>query len=265
MLIDAHVHIDEYNKNLNTALDQIRSNQIVTLAVSMDIDSYRRTRLISDSCDYIIPSFGIHPWKASQFQDRLDTLDDLVKEAPMIGEIGLDHRFTDDPAVFPYQNVVFEYFLDKARNHKKIVNLHTSGAELEVVEKLEEYHITQSIVHWYNGPLELIDRYLSTGSYFTIGVELLFSPKRFQTILDAIPNDRLLTETDNPVGYQWLCGEIGMPEILYEVIAQTARYKKLDEVELNMQVTKNIITLINDYPDLFERVRHLDSTKKKLL
>ncbi len=264
MLLDAHVHIDEYKKDLNTALDQIRSHQIVTLAVSMDIDSYMTARVVADSCDYVIPSFGIHPWKALAFHDRLDTLGALVKDTPMIGEIGLDHRFVDDPSFFPYQNMVFEYFLDAAMHHRKIVNLHTSGAEHEVVEKLEEYHITQSIVHWYNGPLELIDRYLSSGSYFTIGVELLFSPRRFQTILDAIPNDRLLTETDNPGGYKWLSGDIGMPEILNEVISQIARYKKMDKVELNSMVTKNMKTMIGNHPDLVEKMRYLDLTAKKL-
>ena len=263
MLVDTHVHVDEYKKNLDAALNQIRSNHILTLAVSMDTDSYETTRAVADSCDYIIPSFGIHPWKAPEFHDRLHTLDTLVREAPMIGEIGLDHRFVDDASVFPYQNKVFDYFLDAARHQKKIVNLHTSGAEQEVVEKLEEYDITQSIVHWYNGPLKLIDRYLSTGSYFTIGVELLFSPRRFQTILDAIPNDRLLTETDNPGGYKWLCGDIGMPEILKQVITQIAGYKEMSKVELNLLVVKNFKTIIGNHPDLVEKMRYMDATAKK--
>ena len=263
MLLDAHAHIDEYRNNLKTALDQIRDNQIITLAVSMDVDSYRRTQFIADSCDYIIPSFGIHPWKAPEFHDKLDTLVDLVTETPMIGEIGLDHRFVDDPSLFPYQEKVLDYFLEAASRNGKIVNLHTSDAEHDVVAKLEEFHISKSIVHWYNGPLELIDRYLSTGSYFTIGVELLFSPDRFQAILDAIPNDRLVIETDNPGGYKWLCGDIGMPDILNEVLTQTARYKKLDEPELNLIITKNIKTIIANHPDLVERMRYLDLTAKK--
>ena len=249
MLLDAHAHIDEYGENLDAALDQIRTNQIFTLAVSMNPDSYRRTCDIANSCDFIIPSFGIHPWRASKFYDKLDQFTSVAEQSPMIGEIGLDHRFVDDLSSFPHQNKVFDYFLDVASKHEKIINLHTSGAEREVVEKLEKFRIPRSIVHWYNGPLELIDRYLSAGAWFTIGVELLFS-NGISTILDAIPNDRLLTETDNPGGYKWLCGEAGQPDLIKKVISKIAQHKGMGEAELNALISSNFRTLIEYDPDI---------------
>jgi len=45
--------------------------------------------------DYIIPSFGIHPWEADRFSDDLSKIDQYIEESPMIGEVGLDYHFVE--------------------------------------------------------------------------------------------------------------------------------------------------------------------------
>jgi Tat protein secretion system quality control protein TatD with DNase activity len=52
----------------------------------------------------------------------------------MIGEIGLDHHFIDDRSQYDAQLKVFEFFLSVAKEQKKIVNLHTKGAEREIID-----------------------------------------------------------------------------------------------------------------------------------
>src|SRR6056300_324771 len=61
---DAHVHLDKYGDKLPTALEQIRSLSIHTLAVSMDIPSFQETRRISEAEPLVVPAFGVHPWEA---------------------------------------------------------------------------------------------------------------------------------------------------------------------------------------------------------
>ncbi|MBW2366515.1 MAG: TatD family hydrolase [Deltaproteobacteria bacterium] len=244
MLIDAHSHIDKYVEELDLALEEIRSNKIFTLAVSMDVASYERTKVIAQESEFVVPTFGIHPWEAPNFSDELGFLDSQIDETPIIGEIGLDFHFIKDSTLYPKQRSVFQYFLEAAAKQGKIVNLHTKGAEKEVVEKLEEFRIPRSIVHWYSGPITLIERYLAAGTYFTVGVELLFSDN-IRSILEAIPNDRLLTETDNPGGYRWLTQKVGMPSVMHNIIGEIARCRGMTESDVKSLVAKNSETLMS--------------------
>lgn len=44
-----------------------------------------------------------------------------------------------------------------------------------MLDVLEKYNHRKFVVHWYAGSLELMERYLALGGYFSIGVEIMFS------------------------------------------------------------------------------------------
>jgi TatD DNase family protein len=221
MLIDAHSHLDKYGEDLPAALAEIERQRILTWAVSMDLPSYRRNLEIAARCDLVLPTFGVHPRRAPEYADRLSELDPWIARSPALGEIGLDFHWVEDPAEYPAQRKVLVYFLVAAREQKKLVNLHTKGAEKEILDLLERYDIPRPIVHWYSGPLDVLGALVDYGAYFTFGVELLGS-ERIREIARAVPLDRTLTETDNPGGLKWLTGEAGMPSIVQKVVEQIA-------------------------------------------
>jgi TatD DNase family protein len=194
------------------------------------------------------PTFGIHPWKALDWADRMDEIDPLIAESPMLGEIGLDHRFVEDAAQYPAQRRVFGHFLAAARAQRKIVNLHTGGAEAEGLDLLRASAIERTIVHWYAGPLDVLDGFIRLGAYFTIGVEVLTS-RLIQEIAGRIPASRLLTETDNPGGLEWLTGATGMPGILAEVVAAVAGLRGTTPVAIRGAVAENLARLLRAGPN----------------
>lgn len=238
MLTDAHVHINEYGEKLPKALEQIREHSICTLAVSMDIPTFHETLRIAGLEPLVIPSFGIHPWNAWKYEERLDELPDLLELAPAIGEIGLDHRFEKDPSRFPPQYPVFDFFLEAAERTGKLVNLHTSGAESQILGFLKQRKLPALIVHWYSGPLHYVQDYLELGAYFTIGADIKKSEKSRKLARD-LPEDRLLTETDNPGGWEWLHGETGLPILIDSVEAELARVRGVPRNKLSANVSKN--------------------------
>ncbi len=238
MLVDAHVHMDRYGDRLSEAIRQMEHHQMLTVAVSMDIPSYLRTVEISANCDYLIPSFGVHPWKAERYADRLGELDSYLKDTPLIGEAGLDFFWVTDTKKHAAQRIVFEYQCHWAQRLSKPMNLHTKGAEREVVDTLRRFRIRKSIIHWYSGPLNLIEPYLSLGCYFTIGVEVLISDS-IEEIAKEIPIDRLLLETDNPDGYKWLTKQEGMPALLIKVLEKVAFLRRMDKLELENHLARN--------------------------
>lgn len=243
-MIDAHAHMDKYGSTLPRALAQIREQSILTVAVSMDLDSFRETLRISETEPLLLPSFGIHPWEAPRFSQDLARLDAFLELSPLLGEIGLDHFFVRDAEQYPAQDAVFTYFLDAAEKQGKIVNIHSKGAEKAVLGRLEARSLPGIILHWYSGPLEEVEGFLNLGAYFTVGVEVLRS-SHIRELARAIPLERILTETDNPGGWEWMEGEKGYPELLNQVERTVAEIRGIDRDRLSAQVAKNMAGLLS--------------------
>ncbi len=242
MIVDAHAHVDRYGDRLEEALRQMQERRILTVGVSMDSESYRATKKAAARSRLLVATFGVHPWQAPQYSHRLSELDAFLQETPLIGEAGLDYHWVTDRASFPAQRAVFEYQCGWAARLGKPMNLHTKGAEEDVLRCLRGYAVPASIVHWYSGPANLVESYLAEGSYFTIGVEVLLS-QPIQEIARAVPLERLLLETDNPGGYEWLTGQVGMPELIAKVQSRVAAIKGLDEPELEERLWQNWLSL----------------------
>jgi len=258
--IDAHAHIDRYElldeRVLDSALAEISRNKIFTISNSMEATSYQRNLEISAICEWLVPIFGIHPWNAMMYADRLDDVVESIQRSPMIGEIGMDHYFIGDAAAYPAQRKVLEYFLAAAENQNKIVNLHTKGAEKEFVDLLNHYELPGVIVHWYSGPLDVFNELVEMGVYFTVGVEVLHS-EHIRTIAHLIPERQLLTETDNPGGPKTFTGSPGMPVLIHDIVQGIAEVRGTSSVEIMRLVQSNFETLINDnqeITDLYNKV-----------
>ena len=238
MLVDAHAHPDRYGAQLAEAIEQIQRHRILTIAVAMDPPSYRVGQALARRCPYIRPVFGVHPWEAPRYADDLVLLDEHLAETPMIGEAGLDFRFVEDADAHDCQRRVFDHQCEWAARLDKPMNLHSAGAEREVLETLRWHDLTGCIIHWYSGPAALIDDYLALGCLFTIGVEVIVS-KRVQQIARLIPLDRLLLETDNPGAWDWLEGSPGMPVLLLDVLEKVAGLRGVDVEELERRLEEN--------------------------
>lgn len=247
MLIDAHAHLDRYGKALEPALNEIRARRIFTISTAMDPPSFERALDIARLCDLVLPTFGVHPKNAPEYAGRLRELGCLIDQSPAIGEIGLDFHWVKDAAQYPFQRKVLEYFLAAAREQNKTVNLHTKGAEREILELLERYDIRRAIIHWYSGPLDIFRAMVDHGTFFTVGVEVIYS-ERIQTIAREIPDALLLTETDNPGGLEWLTGEPGMPRVIENVIDALARLRSTAPAAMARTVQENFLRLTESDP-----------------
>jgi TatD DNase family protein len=253
MYIDAHSHIDRYDlvdeRALASALDEIRQHRILTISNSMDLPSYQRNLEIGERCRWVVPIFGVHPWRAPEYADRLDGLAEAIEHSPMIGEIGLDHHFVEDPSAYPAQRKVLEFFLEAAREQDKIVTLHTKGAEGEILALLDQVDLRRVIVHWYSGPLDVFRELVARGVYMTVGIEVLYS-EQIRTIAQEIPLGQLLTETDNPGGPSGFLGEPGRPVLIQEVVRGVAAARGTTAEAILRAVQANWRALIGEDPRL---------------
>ncbi len=247
MLVDAHTHLDQYREDLDTVLEEISQHKIFTISNSVGLRSYERNLEIADRSDLVLPTFGIHPWNAHEYVDRLEDLQESINQSPMIGEIGLDYHWARDASQYPAQRKVFEFFLAAAGEQGKVVNVHTKGAEKEVLQLLRHYNIQRAIIHWYSGPADVFRDMVDYGLYFTVGVEIATS-QQIQAIAQDLPSEQLLTETDNPGGQQWLTGTIGMPHHIKDVVDKLAELRKTTTQNMAETVQNNFTRLTHDDP-----------------
>jgi len=261
MLIDAHAHLDKYGDLLDDALRQIEEEQIFPIATAMDLSSYLPILQIAEMSDLVLPIFGIHPRRAPEYADHLSELNPIIEQSRAIGEIGLDFHWVEDSSQYPAQIKVLEYFLAAAREQKKFVNLHTKGAEEEILKLLERYDIKRAIVHWYSGPLDILRALVQFGAYFTIGVEVLYS-ETIQAIAKELPENLLLTETDNPGGLKWLKGVVGMPNQIEKVVDAIGKLRGVSSESLALTVHENFLRLIEPDPWLREVYAMLALSKR---
>jgi TatD DNase family protein len=249
MLIDAHVHLDKYGDLLDEALRQIETERIFTVATAMDVPSYLEMQKIGELSELVLPTFGIHPRRAAEYADRLPEISRYIEMSPAIGEIGLDFHWVKDTSTYSAQRKVLEYFIAAAAEQNKFVNLHTKAGEKEILDLLEKHDIRRAIIHWYSGPLDILQAMIDFGCYFTIGVEVQYSD-HIKAIAKLIPDHLLLTETDNPGALKWLNknDEIGMPTAIQNVVDKVAELRQSTSAQVTQLIHANFARMIKDDP-----------------
>jgi TatD DNase family protein len=151
--------------------------------------------------DFIIPAFGIHPWKAHTAQDgwqvRLEKLLDKHPHA-VIGECGLD-QWIDSPPL-SQQVPVFLDQLRIAREMRRPPTIHCLkawGALLDAFN--QESPPDRFLMHSYGGSIEFARQIIPLGAYFSFSGYFLHPKKaRVIDIFRQLPEDRILLETDAP-------------------------------------------------------------------
>ncbi|VYT84008.1 TatD family deoxyribonuclease [Clostridium tertium] len=243
MYIDCHTHLDSFKENIEDAIKEINDNKILTLANSMDIESYIKNKEYSRFSEYIKPCFGIHPWRASEYKGSLEELIPYIEDSEIIGEIGLDFLWVEDKSTFEEQRKIYNFILKESIKRNKVVSLHTKDAEEEVYESLKRYNYNKVIVHWYSGDIKTLEKFIKHGCYFTISVDIGYSD-RTKEILTMIPKDKLLLETDGPTALEWINGEYGYPSEIIKVYKKVATIKGYETEELINIVQNNYYNLL---------------------
>lgn len=141
-------------------------------------------------------ALGFHPQVVDQIQSQLKLFDKFVDTTTYIGEIGMDFskRYESFKAA---QLKAFEYICQLLSGKKKIISIHSTKAEAEILQIIERFSIKTPILHWYSGPLNLIPKALDLGCYFSINESMTLTQKG-RMLIKNIPTDRILTESDAP-------------------------------------------------------------------
>jgi TatD DNase family protein len=204
-LFDAHAHLQD-ERLIGDADGHIRRARAagVQRAVccgSSEEDWPAVLELALKYPDFVVASFGLHPWYINGRSPRwLTDLEGFLKKIPSgVGEVGLDFAISDfDPKA---QREVFEAQLELARSLGRPVSVHCrKGWEVlfEVMGRTGPLR-QGGVLHSYAGGLDRVEEACRHGFSISFSGSITRSNnKKGRKALAAVPGERLLVETDAP-------------------------------------------------------------------
>ena len=249
MLIDTHCHVDQY-KNPNQIICDCVKYQILTIGVTNLPSHYLIGKEHVLDNYFFKLAIGFHPLAIEQahYKMELEIFQQHVSQCDYIGEIGLDFS-QKNKICRKVQIDVFCQILCSIGVNKKIVTIHSRGAEKEVLEILIEKHTCPVVLHWYSGPLSYIDQFLAAGHYFSVNPSMTQTAKG-RAFIAKVPRNRILTETDGP--YVKITGNPVMPQGIRAALRGLASLWNMNEDEVQQHIQSN-----------FEKITGTSGTKNE--
>lgn len=201
-IFDSHAHYDD--ERFDCDRDEVikaLAEKGVTGAINIGCNLERSEQSIELAEKYpmLYASVGVHPEDAENLpEDYLLRLEELAghEKAVAIGEIGLDYHYEGYSA--EAQKKVFREQLALAKRLDMPVIIHSRDAAMDTLEILREFK-PRGVVHCFSGSEETAREILSLGMYISFtGVLTFKNAKRAAAACSAVPEDRLLLETDSP-------------------------------------------------------------------
>jgi TatD DNase family protein len=140
----------------------------------------------------------------SEARDRLEELEFRVKSAEnerlvAIGECGLDFLRAESKPTRELQLEVLRAHVELARETGLPLSIHCVKAHGPLLEILRERPVPASVMHAYSGSAEIARQLVNEGHYISFAGNLcLANARKAVEAARAVPEDRLLLETDTP-------------------------------------------------------------------
>ncbi|WP_174479806.1 TatD family hydrolase [Paenibacillus borealis] len=232
-MIDAHIHLDQYEETLLSSLLQSLPEQGIEslIAVSMNLASSIRTQGIAARYPGLVnPAYGFHPEQPLPPEEDLAALLDWIThhtaDMVAIGEIGLPYYSRAEAKergeawdMEPYIRLL-DRLLGLAAQLAKPVVLHAVYEDAwTVCDLLEQHHITRAHFHWFKGPGDTVDRMISRGYYISFTPDILYE-QEIQDLARRYPPELVMAETDGPWPFEGpFTGRTTHPAMVHDVAA----------------------------------------------
>ena len=193
-LTDSHLHMCETGFPGNYG-----DFDSLTRAVSCTADPGEWDLQLSFSSRTVVPSIGVHPWNCGCWNVSVEErfLSILEKSSScQIGDVGLDSKKGDVSEQMPS----FTGQLDAASSMDRVVSIHMVGAEKQVLDAIRTHgrSCRGIILHSFSSE-SYVKPFLDLGCMFSLSPRILARSKdKVRRLLDLIPDDRLLLESDAP-------------------------------------------------------------------
>ena len=203
--IGANLTHDSFDDDRGDVIAQAAAAGVRRLVItgSSDDSNVAALALAREYPGRLFSTAGVHPHHAADYDDASDArIREFVDEPECVavGECGLDYFRNFSPR--DDQLRAFRAQLDIAAESGAPVFLHQRDAHDDFVDVLEPRlpDLSRAVAHGFTGEGESLREYLAMGLY--IGITGWICDERrgahLADIVDVIPDDRLMIETDSP-------------------------------------------------------------------
>jgi len=204
MLIDTHSHITDKKfdyRQIIADMDKDNLSRIIT--VGYDYKNSLEGLEIAKNNENVYCSLGLHPSSANFFDDKLSQQHLELSNHPKvvaIGEIGLDYHYPDFDKAIHVKACVAQLEIAHRANLPVIIHMRDCDADMKNLLKANKSKLTKGgVMHCYSGSLESAYEYMDLGFYISFtGVITYKNAKKASEIIENIPPDKILIETDCP-------------------------------------------------------------------
>lgn len=205
---DSHAHLDDekFNNDRDEIIKQIHNSEIDKfVSAGYSVESSKVAVKLGKKYDFIYPTCGISPNDIPQTEEelwkQLEEIEELIKSENKIvavGEIGLDYYWNTENKEL--QKKAFIEQIKIANKYNLPIQIHTREAVMDTLQILQENPVQQKgIFHCCPLNRELVKEALKLGFYISFAGPVTFkNSKNANEIIEMVPNDQMLIETDSP-------------------------------------------------------------------
>ena len=203
--IDSHAHLagEDFDADRNAVLARLRDAGgvgVVCIGESLEVAA-RARQLAQEQPGFVWWTAGVHPHDAASYdllRDGAAIREAVTAGAVAVGECGLDYHYEHSPR--PLQRRAFADQLAIARESGRPVVVHTREAEDDTIAMVREAGDAgiAGVLHCYTGSLGLAEVGLAAGWCISFSGIVTFKKWDDLALLRAVPDDRLLIESDSP-------------------------------------------------------------------
>lgn len=207
-LFDTHAHYNDeaFDQDREEIIKRIYDYGVTNaVVVGYDIEHSKSAVEIANEHDFIYAAVGIHPSDIALSEEEIDKqileIEKLAqnKKVVAIGEIGLDYHWEKDKK--ERQKYAFLEQIKLANKLDLPISIHSRDAIMDTIEILKGSLLPnkKGILHCCQLNKDLVKAGLEAGFYISFAGPITFkSSKNAPEIIEMLPEDRILIETDSP-------------------------------------------------------------------
>ena len=255
MLFDTHAHYDDkrFDEDRDEILSSMPKNGVgLILNPGCDIETSKKAIEYAEKYSHVYAAVGIHPEYIEEIElnstiKELKTLALSSKRIKAIGEIGLDYYWVKQPELRAKQAELLRRQLALAKEFDMPVIIHDREAHADTLKIVEEFPEVKGVFHCYSGSTEMAQRLISLGYLISFtGVITYKNAKKAVEVVENIPLDKLMIETDSPyMSPEPFRGKRNSSLYVYRMAEAIANIKNIPLDEVINQTTENGKKLFN--------------------
>ena len=207
-LFDSHSHLNDekFDEDREKTIDEIVKSGVTNfITAGYSVESSKKAIEIAKKYDFIYTTAGVSPNDIPQDEDelwkQLAEIENIAKnnsKVLAIGEIGLDYYCNTENKEL--QKLAFIEQIKIANKLNLPIVIHTREAVMDTLQILKENKVENTgIFHCCPQNRELIKEGLKLGFYISFAGPITFkNSKNAVEMINLVPNDRILIETDSP-------------------------------------------------------------------